>query len=292
MKDKKQNAVVVTSSVKNDVARLMDKMNKVVKGHELDLSSDEDLGIGIMNLISIEEHLFFTANKTGKDHYYDLLLEVREMRKELLKKIVVSFEGEVWCISKHLLASSMRLMEVGTKELNINGFTRAKPYFEKSHRLFRMFWEIVLHQPQQHEARQPDSTSQKKDVTLFYEPTCPHCKNLELFLGRNDLYKMFNIIKKDVSLNSANHAEMENIHKNCLKGAGELVVPLVVWDGKCAMGEDGSIRLFKSLMWDNVKEFNQSTEALLKTGALPTHIKSHVENYNKTVDAALNCCKE
>jgi hypothetical protein len=63
----------------------------------------------------LKNTFFFTANKTGKDHYYDILLEIREMRKELLKKIVVSFEGEVWCISKHLLASSMRLMEVGTR---------------------------------------------------------------------------------------------------------------------------------------------------------------------------------
>ncbi len=214
------------------------------------------------------------------------------MRKELLKKIVVSFEGEVWCIGKHLLASSMRLMEVGTKELNINGIVQAKPYFEKSYRLFRMFWEIVLQQPERHDGQQPDSTLPKKDVTLFYETDCQHCKKLELFLGRNDLYKMFNTIKKEVSSNPAYHTEMEKIYKNCLKSTGEMVVPLVTQDGKCAMGEEGSIRLFKSLMWDNVKKVKQSVEALLKTGALPTHVKSHVENYNKTVDAALNCCKE
>jgi hypothetical protein len=39
------------------------------------------------------------------------------MRKELLAKIIKEYEGENWCISKHLLASSMRLMEVGTKML-------------------------------------------------------------------------------------------------------------------------------------------------------------------------------
>jgi len=287
-----------------DVTVFMDKMKRGTKGneldlsHELDLSSDEDLGIGIMNLISIEEHLFFTANKTGKDHYYELLLGIREVRKELLEKIIVSFEGEVWCISKHLLASSMRLMEVGTKELKINGVANAKPYFEKSYRLFRLFWEIVLRQPerldkeQPREEEQPAAIPRKKEVVLFYEPTCPHCKILESFLTRNDLYEVFNITKKDVTSNSANRAEMEMIHKNCLKGVGELVVPLVTQDGKCAMGEDGSLRLFKSLMWDNVKELKQSTESLLEKGGVPTHVKSHVENYNKTVDAALNCCKE
>ncbi|MCX6719845.1 MAG: hypothetical protein NTV36_01945 [Candidatus Staskawiczbacteria bacterium] len=73
------------------------------KDNQLDLSSDEDLSIAIMNLISIEEHFFFTGNKTGKPEYFDLLATAREMRKDLLKRIVKDPEGEVWCISKHLL---------------------------------------------------------------------------------------------------------------------------------------------------------------------------------------------
>src|SRR3990167_1585243 len=98
-----------------DIQQFLDKVKKLEKGEKLDLSSDEDLSIGIMNLISIEEHLFFSGNKTGKSEYFDLLNEVREMRKDLLKRIIKDYEGEVWCISKHLLAASMRLMEVGTK---------------------------------------------------------------------------------------------------------------------------------------------------------------------------------
>ena len=93
------------------------------------LSSDEDLSIGIMNLISIEEHLFFTANKTNKDKYYVLLNEIREIRKTLLKEIIKDYEGEIWCISKHLLAASMRLMEVGTKALTKGEDEKAKGRF-------------------------------------------------------------------------------------------------------------------------------------------------------------------
>ena len=69
----------------------------------------------IMNLISIEEHLFFTFNKTKDDKYLKLLDEVRLMRTELLKQIITDYEGEVWCISKHLLAASMRLMGIGER---------------------------------------------------------------------------------------------------------------------------------------------------------------------------------
>jgi glutaredoxin len=274
-----------------DLTIFLDKMKSAAKGNELDLSMGEDLSIGIMNLISIEEHLFFTANKTGKDHYYGILNQIREIRKELLKKIVVTYEGEAWCIGKHLLASSMRLMEVGTKALNKGDIAEAKSYFEKSYRLFRMFWEITLRETQQQGAPQQHALV-KKNVVMFYDDSCPHCKNVEEFLTRNGLYTMFNIEKKEVSSDTANHAEMEKIFKNCLKSNGEMVVPMVYQDEKCAMGEEGSIRLFKSLMWDNVKEIKQAMEALVNQSDVPAHIKSHVENYNKTIDTALNCCKE
>jgi hypothetical protein len=84
---------------KNKVDEFIKKVNES-KDNQLDLSSDEDLSIAIMNLVSIEEHFFFTANKTGKSEYFDLLSQAREMRKELLKRIVKDPEGEVWCISK------------------------------------------------------------------------------------------------------------------------------------------------------------------------------------------------
>ena len=43
---------------------LLDRVEAVTKQKGLDLSSGEDLSIGIMNLISIEEHLFYTSQKT------------------------------------------------------------------------------------------------------------------------------------------------------------------------------------------------------------------------------------
>lgn len=125
------------------IEKLLEKIEKS-KTDRLDLSSNEDLSIAIMNLISIEEHFFFTAKKTGKDNYFDLLKEVREIRKELLKKIIPAYEGEVWCISKHLLASSMRLMEVGTKYLSEDKKAEAKGMFEKSYNLYNLFWAINL----------------------------------------------------------------------------------------------------------------------------------------------------
>ena len=124
--------------------RLLEKIKKVEKEGNLDLSSDEDLSIGVMNLISIEEHLFFTAEKTGKTKYFDVLKEVRQMRIELLKKIIKDNEGEIWCISKHLLAASMRLMEVGTKAQAKGEDVQAHDFFKKSWDLYNLFWAVNL----------------------------------------------------------------------------------------------------------------------------------------------------
>src|SRR3990167_8448177 len=109
-----------------DVNSLLKKVEEFTKQKELDLSSGEDLSIGIMNLISIEEHLFYTSQKTKDKKYLELLNEVRKMRTELMKEIIKDYEGEVWCISKHLLAASMRVMEVGTKELKKGNKDKAR----------------------------------------------------------------------------------------------------------------------------------------------------------------------
>lgn len=120
------------------------KVDAMKKQEKMDLSSDQDLSIAIMNLVSIEEHFFYTGAKTGKPEYYDLINEVREMRKELLKKIIKEYEGEVWCISKHLLAASMRLMEVGTKQLGQGKKEAAYDLFGKAYNLYSLFWGINM----------------------------------------------------------------------------------------------------------------------------------------------------
>lgn len=129
---------------KKQVEKLLAKMKEVQTKNKLDLSSDEDLSIAIMNLISIEEHLFFTAVKTGKIKYLDILNEVRQMRKKLLKKIIKDYEGEVWCISKHLLAATMRLNEVGTKSLNQGKKKEAWELFKMAYQLYALFWGLNL----------------------------------------------------------------------------------------------------------------------------------------------------
>ena len=134
--------------MKNDypeekIGAFMERLEKL-KTKELDLSSGEDLSIAIMNLVSLEEHFFFTASKTDKAEYFDLLDETRKIRRELMEKLVKNPEGEIWCVSKHLLAASMRLVEVGTKYFSRGEKKEAKDLFSKAYKLYSLFWGLNL----------------------------------------------------------------------------------------------------------------------------------------------------
>ncbi len=158
---------MITKSVDD----FIQKINNSKKDNKFDLSTEEDLSIAIMNLISVEEHFFFSAKKTGDNKYFDLLKEVREMRKDLMKKMIKEYEGEVWCISKHLLASSMRLMEVGTKLLGKGQTKDSEEMFEKSYNLYSLFWGLNLNVIKTDEIKKIDDgkldKTDKKQNTVF-----------------------------------------------------------------------------------------------------------------------------
>jgi hypothetical protein len=129
---------------KQQFETLLEKVEKMKRSGSVDLSTEEDLSLAVMNLISLEEHFFFTGAKTKKPEYFDFLNEVRNMRKELLAKMMDKNEGETWCISKHLLSTTMRLIEVGTKLQSDKKLVEAKEMFEKAYKMYSMFWALRL----------------------------------------------------------------------------------------------------------------------------------------------------
>ena len=133
---------------KLSMEEMIEKLDAAKKANPLDLSSDQDLSIALMNLVSLEEHFFFSGAKTGKVGFYDLINTVRTMRKELMERIVKKSsgeDGEVWCISKHLLAASMRIYEVGTKAIGAGKKKEAYEMFEKAYELYSLFWGLNMH---------------------------------------------------------------------------------------------------------------------------------------------------
>lgn len=133
-------------NIKPKMEELMIKIAAQKAKGEIDLSTEEDLSLAVMNLVSLEEHFFMTGEKTGKEEYFDLLSEVRRLRKELLQRLLPKekHEGETWCITKHLLATSMRLMEVGTKLHGDGKRDEAKEMFDRSYQAYSLFWALRL----------------------------------------------------------------------------------------------------------------------------------------------------
>lgn len=124
--------------------RLLAKVEAMKQSGRVDLSTEEDLSLAIMNLVSLEEHFFFTGAKTKQPKYFDFLGEVRKMRQELLAKMMDRNEGETWCIAKHLLATTMRLIEVGTKLHSDGKLAEAREMFDRAYKMYSMFWALRL----------------------------------------------------------------------------------------------------------------------------------------------------
>lgn len=132
--------------IKKEISQeeFMRKIESLKEKSGVDLSTTEDLSIAVMNLISLEEHFFFTAVKTGDDEYFNTAQEVRNLRKEALHTLMPTHEGETWCASKHLLAASMRFMEVGNKLHSEGKKEEAKEMFARAHKTYSIFWALKL----------------------------------------------------------------------------------------------------------------------------------------------------
>jgi hypothetical protein len=184
-----------------DYKKLIEKVDRVVNEKKLDVNIEEDLCVGIMNLIGVEEHLFFTAEKTGKkDLYYPLLNEVRKMRVELLKKIIKEYEGEVWCTSKHLLSASMRMTEVGTKLLKEGKDKEAKEYFERAYNLYNLFWALNLKMVDAKTIKEKGIVTEQdiKNVKEEEKGNYSSAGNLDLKKDRSFFSKMGDLVKKAI----------------------------------------------------------------------------------------------
>jgi hypothetical protein len=134
---------MTTATKTMDMQALVGRIEGLKRSGGIDLSAEEDLSVAVMNLVSLEEHFFFTGMRTGDDGYFDLLDEVRATRKVLLARLIDRHEGETWCAAKHLLATAMRLIEVGTK-LRESDAEEAKAMFERAYKMYSMFWALRL----------------------------------------------------------------------------------------------------------------------------------------------------
>ncbi|MBQ3696015.1 MAG: hypothetical protein II938_03500 [Alphaproteobacteria bacterium] len=181
------------------VKKFVERVDQAKKKNPKDLSSDQDLTIAIMNLISIEEHLVFSGAKTGKSSFYDMVQDVRELRKNLMLKIIPSYEGEVWCISKHLLATAMRLMEVGTKQQSMGHKDEAYQLFNNAYDLYCLFWGLNMNLVDAKDiAWKPDNLEDVKKEVAALKGAMPVKKTEEKPVDNSLFGKLKAVVRKAV----------------------------------------------------------------------------------------------
>lgn len=108
----------------------------------MDLSRAEDLAVALMHLVSLEEHAFFSARKTGDQKYTQFADKIRTLRRKLMRMLLKESKGndaEKWCMAKHLLGGSMRLYEVGCKFRSEGNDLDAEDLFSEAYKCYQRF---------------------------------------------------------------------------------------------------------------------------------------------------------
>ncbi|MBR9691065.1 hypothetical protein GOV08_05270 [Candidatus Woesearchaeota archaeon] len=128
-----------------------------------DVARDHELAVAVMNLIGVEEHLAFTVSKTSRKEYLEIYNEVRKLRSKLMKRIVRNRDGEMWCVSKHLLSSTMRLMETAIKYASENKQDEAIKLLIDAADTFQLFWFIQkIGEKDEHDKKTGKKTQRSK----------------------------------------------------------------------------------------------------------------------------------
>ncbi|MCX8178755.1 MAG: hypothetical protein N3D75_02930 [Candidatus Aenigmarchaeota archaeon] len=84
-------------------------------------------------------------------------------------------------------------------------------------------------------------------ILFFYGITCPHCKNVEVFIEQNNLDVKLKIESLEVYNNRANLNKMISYASKCGINENNLGVPMIYYDGKCYVGDKDCIDLLKVL---------------------------------------------
>ena len=78
----------------------------------------------------------------------------------------------------------------------------------------------------------------------YYGAECPHCKNINEFLEKNNIAEKVNFSKKEVWHDRANASEMTQAGAKCGIAKKDLGVPFIFDDGKCLIGEPDVKKFF------------------------------------------------
>ncbi|MDW2958619.1 MAG: hypothetical protein R8M37_02320 [Alphaproteobacteria bacterium] len=108
---------------KTSLNRLVKSADDAKKVNPLDLSSDQDLTIALMNLLVIEDAFEY----------------VRDIRIELMSRIVAP-DTDAWGMSERLLGMAMQLIDDGNKAAGDSAYK----LYARAYELYSMFWGVNM----------------------------------------------------------------------------------------------------------------------------------------------------
>jgi hypothetical protein len=114
---------------KDKLKQQIESADSAKKVNALDLSSDQDLTIGLMNLLFIEDYV-----ASGMLH--DMVADVRE---KLMSRIIKKSDKN-YGVSVKLLLESIRLIELGNKESGISAYD----LYNQAYEYYSMFWGLNM----------------------------------------------------------------------------------------------------------------------------------------------------
>lgn len=109
----------------------IEKADNAKKTNVLDLSSDQDLTIGLMNLLFIEDYI-----SNPESNLSQMIAGVRE---KLMNRIVKKSDKNRQIMEK-LLLESMQLIDAGDKQSGVSAYQKYDDAYEK----YSLFWGINM----------------------------------------------------------------------------------------------------------------------------------------------------
>jgi len=77
---------------------------------------------------------------------------------------------------------------------------------------------------------------QGDEIVLYYGNTCPHCKEVEDFISKNNIKAKINLVEKEVYQNQGNAKELGEAAQKCGLATDSVGVPFLFAEGKCFIG--------------------------------------------------------
>ena len=118
--------------MKKSISKRIEQIDDQKKVNPLDLSSDQDLTVALMNLIAVEDMV--NAGALG-----DM---VRDVREKLMRPIVRDMDNAE--MLRDLLGGAMRMMQDGCDLLANGKQSAAYDAFNRSYELYSVFWGLNM----------------------------------------------------------------------------------------------------------------------------------------------------